>query len=278
MHLKIVHTTRYDYEEQVAASYNEVRLSPLTQDGQLVTQNRVEVTPKPWTYSYRDYWGAQVTAFEVLEPHQALTVTGASIVHTSGAPSRHSTVTWEQLAEAADGLADYLMILDRARLPAELLEIVAGIRADSPTPADAVEAICELIHREVSYRPRTTDVGAGAADAWAARSGVCQDIAHLAIGCLRAMAIPTRYVSGYLHPDAEPELGVPIKGESHAWIEWWSGEWRGYDPTNRVEPGERHVAVAKGRNYDDVRPVAGVYTGGGGASRMSVTVEITRLP
>jgi transglutaminase-like putative cysteine protease len=276
MHLRIVHTTRYDYEEQVAASYNEVRLSPLTQGGQLVTQNRVEVVPKPWTYAYRDYWGAQVTAFEVLEPHQSLTVTGASTVHTSPTASAGPSVTWEELEAAADGLADYLMILDRARLPEDLLDRVAAVRAASATPSLAVEAICGLIHGEVAYRPGTTDVASGAADAWVRRSGVCQDIAHLAIGSLRAIGVPARYVSGYLHPAVEPEVGRPTSGESHAWIEWWSGEWRGYDPTNRVEPGERHVAVAKGRNYDDVRPVAGVYTGGGG-SRMTVTVEITRL-
>lgn len=278
MHLKIVHTTHYEYDDQVAASYNEVRLSPLTQGGQLVTQNRVEVTPKPWTYAYRDYWGAQVTAFEVLEPHQTLTVVGASIVHTTPTPRTVPAASWQDLADASDALADYLMILDRARPPRDLMEQVEAIRGEHAEPAGAVDALCELIHREVEYRPGTTDVASGAADAWARRSGVCQDIAHLAIGCLRAIGIPARYVSGYLHPDLEPEVGRVISGESHAWIEWWSGAWHGYDPTNRIEPGERHVAVAKGRNYDDVRPVAGVYTGGGGGSRMAVTVEITRLP
>ena len=278
MHLRIVHTTGYDYDEQVAAYYNEARLIPMTQPGQLVTQSRVDVSPKPWTYGYRDHWGTQVTAFEVLDPHGALTVVGTSTVHTRPPETSPGGVTWDALAAAADQWSDYLQILDRARPPEDLLERIVCLRDSAETPAGAAAAVCALIHAEVAYRPGTTGVEADAALAWEQRSGVCQDIAHLAVGCLRALGIPSRYVSGYLHPDLEPAVGLPARGESHAWVEWWDGAWTGYDPTNAVVPGERHVVVATGRNYDDVRPLAGVYTGGGAASRMFVSVEITRLP
>jgi transglutaminase-like putative cysteine protease len=121
-----------------------------------------------------------------------------------------------------------------------------------------------------------TGVNSTARDAWPARSGVCQDIAHVALGVLRAAGIPARYVSGYLHPDPTAPIGQPVIGESHAWVEWYSGEWRGYDPTNLVEIGESHVYVGHGRDYGDVAPLRGVYAGPS-ASELFVEVEVTRL-
>lgn len=277
MHLRVVHTTGYTYDEPVVASYNEARLTPLTLRRQLVTQSRVDVTPAPWLYSYRDHWGSEVTAFEVLDAHHALTVVATSIVHTNPPAVPAPGTSWEAVAAAADELSEFLHILDRARPPADLVELIGPFR-ELATPAEAAAAVCDLIQREVAYRAGTTGVGTDAALAWAQRSGVCQDIAHLTVGCLRTLGIPARYVSGYLHPDKEPQIGIPAIGESHAWVEWWDGAWTAFDPTNREVPGERHVMVAAGRNYDDVRPLGGVYAGGGTGSTMFVTVEITRLP
>lgn len=278
MHLKIVHTTGYEYDEPVTASFNEARLTAQTQPSQFVTQVRLDVTPKPWSFGYRDHWGSQVTSFEVQEAHSSLNVVATTVVHTNPPYPFVDALTWADLERVTDEYAEFLMILDRARPPAELLDLVLPIRESAATPAEAVRKICALIHREVEYVPGSTHVHAHAADAWEQRKGVCQDIAHLAIGCLRSLGIPTRYVSGYLHPNREPEVDLTVAGESHAWIEWWDGGWRGYDPTNATVPGERYVVVATGRNYDDVRPLSGVYTGGGVESHMFVTVEITRLP
>jgi transglutaminase-like putative cysteine protease len=104
---------------------------------------------------------------------------------------------------------------------------------------------------------------------------VCQDIAHVAIGALRAAGIPARYVSGYLHPSEDPAIGETVVGESHAWVEWFCGSWHGFDPTNLLEIGERHVQVGRGRDYSDVAPLRGIYAGPNG-SRLFVEVEITR--
>jgi transglutaminase-like putative cysteine protease len=82
-------------------------------------------------------------------------------------------------------------------------------------------------------------------------------------------------VSGYLHPSPEPVVGETVVGESHAWVEWFCGSWHGYDPTNRMEIGDRHVRVGHGRDYTDVAPLRGVYAGPT-ASELFVTVEITR--
>lgn len=99
----------------------------------------------------------------------------------------------------------------------------------------------------------------------------------MSIALLRAAGIPARYVSGYLHPCGEQAaIGETVRGESHAWIEAWLGDWWGYDPTNDIPFGARHVVVARGRDYADVPPLKGVYSGGGSQS-LGVVVEVTRL-
>jgi len=142
-------------------------------------------------------------------------------------------------------------------------------------PAEAARAICDWVHEKVEYMSGVTGVHTTAAEAWQDQRGVCQDIAHLALGALRTAGIPARYVSGYLHPVPDAQIGETVAGESHAWVEWFDGGWRGYDPTNAIEIGDRHVIVGRGRDYTDVPPLRGVYAGPA-SSRLFVTVEITR--
>ena len=106
--------------------------------------------------------------------------------------------------------------------------------------------------------------------------GVCQDMAHLTVSLLREVGLPARYVSGYVHPMAAAGPGDEMEGESHAWVEYWVGQWVGCDPTNLAQVGERHVVVAAGRDYGDVPPLKGIYRGAPN-SRMQVTVTVTRL-
>lgn len=278
MQLRIDHVTGFEYDGLVSASYNEARMTPQSAAHQSVTHSTVEVAPHPWAHSYRDYWGTMVTAFEVLAPHRELTVTATSVVRTEPAPVRDSgaTTTWDDLAVPDDDLAEFLTLSDRVWPPEDLAGRTAALVADGATPADVADEVFRLVHDEVEYRPGSTDVHAEAATAWRQRSGVCQDIAHLAIGALRAAGVPCRYVSGYLLPNPDPVVGEETHGESHAWLEWWADGWHAFDPTNDLPPGERHVVVASGRDYVDVRPLSGIYTGAG-TSRMFVDVRITRL-
>ena len=128
----------------------------------------------------------------------------------------------------------------------------------------------------MAYQPGSTGVQTSAAEAWKLRQGVCQDIAHVTLSLLREAGIPSRYVSGYLHPKKEPVVGDTVEGESHAWVEAWLGSWWGFDPTNGIPAGPRHVVVARGRDYTDLPPLKGVYAGGGLQS-LGVTVAVTRL-
>jgi hypothetical protein len=112
-----------------------------------------------------------------------------------------------------------------------------------------------------------------AAESWDARTGVCQDVAHLTLLLVREMGVPARYVSGYLLPRPQTEVRQTVVGESHAWIEAWTGGWWGYHPTNDMQIENWHVWVAGLRRR---APLKGIYSDGTAAA-LDVTVNVTRL-
>jgi transglutaminase-like putative cysteine protease len=143
-------------------------------------------------------------------------------------------------------------------------------------PDEAAAAISARVREHVTYMPGATGVRTNAQEAWDKGQGVCQDMAQLTVALLRAAGLPARYVSGYLHPDVHAEPGRTAVGQSHAWVEYWAGSWIPLDPTSGADVGERHVVVARGRDYTDVPPLKGLYHGPP-ESDMEVTVEVTRL-
>jgi len=278
MQLRVVHATRFDYDGKAVASYNQARLTPVTTAEQIVVHTRLEVTPKPWTYDYRDYFGTAVTAFEVVDPHDTMTVTASSTVHVSRTPVPPASVTWAELAERelADRWVEYLTVRDPVTPPEDFARRAGEIAAGAELPGQAARQLCDLVTEEVQYVAGATHVHTKATETWQQRAGVCQDMAHLALGGLRSIGIPARYVSGYFHPSPEPEVGVPVAGASHAWVEWWDNGWHPFDVTSSLEPDDRYVVLATGRDYDDVKPVSGIYSGAA-TTGMHVTVELTRL-
>jgi transglutaminase-like putative cysteine protease len=139
-----------------------------------------------------------------------------------------------------------------------------------------VLATAKWVHSELQYVRGTTGVHSSGLDALEEGKGVCQDFAHLTLILLRSMGIPARYVSGYLHPNPDAAIGEAVEGESHAWIQAWTGSWWNYDPTNDTEINEQYISVGFGRSYDDVTPLKGIYLGQG-SSDLDVVVEMTRL-
>ena len=276
MQLRIKHTTGYHYEKGAVASYNEARMTPMTTSEQYVLRSRLEISPTPWSYEYRDYWGTTVTSFEVHDPHQDLTVVSTSIVDTPDSMPEPHGVGWDALDAVQDEWCEYLVLSDWVAPSPDLLAALAPLRAEAATPTDYAQAVMSFLHSRIAYVPGSTEVTTTAADAWTEQTGVCQDFAHLTLGALREARIPARYVSGYLHPSPDPVVGDEVAGESHAWIEWWDGEWIGWDPTNAIATGPRHVVVAKGRDYADSPPLRGIFSTSGG-SELFVGVEITRL-
>jgi len=273
--LRIRHVTGFTYEGQAHASYNEARLTPMTLPWQVTLFSQVEVHPAASTYRYYDYWGTLVTAFDLQRQHGELKVVSSSLVETD-TPPPVTPAGWETLAAAADEHAELLAPTQRTSISAELVDVAAGLGGPAAEPAEAAAAIADFVRAEVAYVPGSTGVQTSAQEAWNLRKGVCQDIAQLTVALLRTRGIPARYVSGYLHPKRDAEIGQTVAGQSHAWVEWWCGDWVGHDPTNGVPVGPQHVAVARGRDYDDVAPLKGVYHGPT-SSAIAVTVEVTRV-
>ncbi len=276
--LRIEHVTGFEYRGDVSASYNEARMLPGTTDSQFVLSSSLEIDPQTSVNSYVDYFGTRVSAFDVLSGHSHLTITARSLVEVRPRPFEHVGISWDRLrAEAARAIetVEQLGQTGRTQPHEEVAEIAASIASRHDDPGRAAHDICMAVGDAMEYVQGVTGVHSTATEAWGERKGVCQDIAHVAIGALRSVGIPARYVSGYLHPQPGAEVGALVTGESHAWVEWFAGEWTGFDPTNNLEVGDRHVLVGRGRDYGDVPPLRGVYAGPF-TGQLHVRVSITR--
>lgn len=275
--LGVRHATGYRYDGEVTASYNEVRLSPVTTSRQTALDARIEVSPATRLTRYHDYWGTLVHAFDLHVAHRDLVVTGRSVVETSGRPDPGPALRWSDLDSVADRRCEFLLPSPFVPDDPELAELAAELRGANPDPRAAVAVALATVADRLVYERGSTTVSTTAPEAWHRRRGVCQDFAHVSLGVLRAMGVPARYVSGYLHPDPDAEPGQEVSGESHAWLEAWLGGWEALDPTGSdMVVAQRHVVVAWGRDYSDVPPLKGIFSGASSPAPL-VTVELVRM-
>jgi transglutaminase-like putative cysteine protease len=264
MKLEIEHTTRYRYSGPIAETVMEVRLQPMDGLGQRCLQFELEVSSGIEPRTYRDGYGNNVHYFNLVRPHTGLSVTGRSVVETG---RDLDSDPGEELVH------DFL----RYRSP---VKDVPGVRelarnhpiADASSGPAVEQALDELtlsISRDFAYDRAVTNVYSAVDDVLALRAGVCQDFAHLFIAVARAMGLPARYVSGYIH---QPRASGDSSGQSapgsvatasHAWAEAWvpGWGWVGYDATHPVRTSEHHVRLAVGRDYSDAAPTRGIYVG-----------------
>jgi transglutaminase-like putative cysteine protease len=146
-----------------------------------------------------------------------------------------------------------------------LADAAADLRSRYPNQRELAEAIAHYVHTHVTYTKGVTDVFTTAATAFAQRRGVCQDFAHIAVSIARSAGLSARYVSGHL-------LG---EGATHAWVEFLVNDRKTgpatltLDPTYDTPTNFRYVVVAIGRDYDDVPPTSGVYSGRGSGTLFS---------
>jgi transglutaminase-like putative cysteine protease len=274
---RIVHKTSIGYDKRATASYNELRMTPVTEPGQSTLENRLRVRPMTWSHVYRDYWGAHVTAMEAIGDHSSLDVEATSTVERSNSVPLPTGGTWTDLTDPRllDHLNEFITVTERTEPGDELVDLAREARRPR-APRDTAYRVVEIVRDRMTYRTGVTNVHSSAQQAWSEGRGVCQDFAHVTIGALRSLGMPARYVSGYLAPKREAEVGETSKGESHAWVEFWDGDWVPFDPTNGVFVGLDHVVVVRGRDYADVQPFKGVYTGAA-ESTLKVEVSFTRL-
>ncbi|OBK77282.1 transglutaminase family protein [Mycobacterium sp. 1274761.0] len=275
--MRVVHSTGYAYKSPVTASFNEARLTPRSDSRQNVILNRVETVPPTRSYRYVDYWGTAVTAFDLHAPHTELEVTSSSVVETDKGEFPDEKVSWDDLTSEAviDGFDEVLSPTHYTPVSKRIARVGRKI-AKEHDPFEAVVAAANWVRSELDYVAGTTGVHSSGLDALREGKGVCQDFAHLTLILLRSMGIPARYVSGYLHPKRKAPIGDTIDGQSHAWIQAWTGGWWHYDPTNDTDINEQYVSVGVGRDYSDVSPLKGIYSGEG-STDLDVVVEITRL-
>jgi transglutaminase-like putative cysteine protease len=224
--LLIRHRTGFRYGDDVEASFNEVRMTPLTADGQLLISHSLEIHPSASVQTYDDYWGAHVEAFDVHVPHRVLEIVATSTVHTPPMPDTVIDTTWQTVHSAGvqDRYAELLARTSYVDDPTvdERGGIVEAMRS-AESPREAALLAMSATRDRISYAAGVTNVSTTAAQAWQSQQGVCQDFTHTMLSLLRGAAIPARYVSGYLHTE-EPAPGETVLGESHAWVEYWDGE------------------------------------------------------
>jgi transglutaminase-like putative cysteine protease len=287
MKFHIVHTTRYTYSQPVSLCHNEAHVRPRNFELQDCLETRIDIDPPPARYDERaDYFGNPVVYFSVQVPHDRLTVTAANTVQRRAARSldHEASMAWDQIAAhlrtagSVAALAAREFVLDSPLVgthPDLVAFALSSFTAGRPL-LSAVHDLNRRIHREFVYDRSFTTVSTPLLDVLEQRRGVCQDFAHLAIGCVRSLGLPARYVSGYLE-SAPPPGQERLRGAdaSHAWFSVYDPDagWVDFDPTNDQLVGDRHVTTAWGRDYADVTPLKGVVFGGG-AHTLEVAVEL----
>jgi len=290
MKYRLTHTTTYTYDKPVSDSLGVAHLVPRTLPWQQVTDYAVQVSPSPTDQAVdTDYYGNQVTYFQVTSPHEQLVVEGVGEVevlvpvHAEEALER----SWESLRPLLDPSLPGAWSATDFALASALVDQTDGAReyaVESFTPGRPIgEAATDLMHRmhaDFDYDRTATTVTSTVADILDRRAGVCQDFAHLMLACLRSQGLPARYVSGYLSTFPPPGKARVVGADaSHAWVEVWLGgdAWLALDPTNDQWAGDRYVTVAWGRDYGDVPPLKGVIFTEAKRSTMRVAVDVDPL-
>lgn len=288
---RVTHITTYDYTEPVSLCQNVAHLAPRAAAGQTCLDTSLAITPWPTVLVDQiDYFGNPATFFAVQEPHRQLTLTALHHVDVGvrAAVDPAKTPAWETVRDqlrvdrSPEVLAGAEFVFDSRYIHAspEFLEYARlSFTASRPLLAAALD-LTTRIHAEFEYDPRSTTVATALTEVFKKRHGVCQDFAHLQIACLRSLGLAARYVSGYLSTEPPPGC-VPLVGSdaTHAWLSIFcpGTGWVDLDPTNDQIPGEGHILLAWGRDYDDVSPVKGVVLGGG-QHAVNVAVHVERLP
>jgi transglutaminase-like putative cysteine protease len=281
---EVTHRTDYRYAAPVSASYGKAHLLPRDTPTQTCRRAEVRFDPLPDDRSeHLDSFGNRTMNFTILQPHTTLSVTGISVVEVVDppTPSLLGNQPWEHAATGAAAEAvEFRLDSPRVAASAELAEFAAPSFAPGRPIADAVADLVHRIKTGFEYVPGATTVTSTIDELMASRQGVCQDFAHLAIGCLRSVGLAARYVSGYLETDPPPgQERVAGADQSHAWASVYvpGDGWVDVDPTNDRYVNDRYVTTAWGRDYGDVPPIEGVIFTDGRQQGMKVTVDVVPL-
>lgn len=282
MYYSIRHLTKFHYDKAVSESIMETRMHPRSDANQRCLTFQLSVTPRCRVFSYRDHLANQVHHFDIPGGHRQLVIVAEALVEVqpqAPLPDSLPPSAWAELDDLVHG-GDFWEML----LPSEFANPTAELKALAATldvqrrddPLSVLHRLNRQIYEYFAYKPNQTSADSPIDEALTARAGVCQDFAHIMIALVRSeLRIPCRYVSGYLY---HGEQGTDRSDDTatHAWVEAFLPElgWVGFDPTNNLSTGERHVRTAIGRDYADVPPTHGIFRGRT-EGQLTVAVRVT---
>ena len=287
---RVRHSTIYTYDDDVEACYERGFLRPLETWSQQVVSNQVDVSPEPDVITQHvDHFGNHSFYVEVRSTHRELVVSKTAFVDVAWPRPVLESLNAFTVAEAAVRVeqeadpveyAEYLLPSDLVELGPEVLAYAESILAPDRPLGDALIGLYSTIYRDFKYELGATSVRTTLPELLELRKGVCQDFAHLAVGCLRSVGLPARYVSGYV--ETSPPPGQPkLEGSdaSHAWtsVRVPGGEWIDLDPTNDHFADSRYIVTAWGRDFRDVSPLKGVVYTESKKSKLEVKVDVFRV-
>jgi transglutaminase-like putative cysteine protease len=289
MAYEVTHRTEYRYPSTVSSSFGEIIMLPRDLPGQACVRSELVIDPAPHDLRQRiDFFGNRVAYFAVLAPHTRLSVTATSLVRVHGRLAEASPaleIGWEQARDQlrADTVGELLearqFVLDSplVTLSEQLAEYAAPSFPPGQPVLAAVTDLASRIYRDFEFLPGATEVKTTIDEVFARRAGVCQDFAHVAIGCLRSLGLAARYVSGYLETRPPPgKARIAGADVSHAWVSAFvpGAGWVDVDPTNDQLVNDRYVTTAWGRDYTDVPPLKGVIFTEGDVQDLRVSVDV----
>lgn len=281
MYYSIRHLTKFLYSNPVSESLMETRMHPRSDQNQRCLTFHLSVSPRCRVFSYRDHLANHVHHFDIPGMHGQLVIVAESLVEVQQAvypPASVSPDAWEKL-DAIVEQGDYWEMLFPSKFtePTPALDDLARHldvrRRDDPLTV--LHQLNRQVYEYFDYRPKSTKVDSPIDLALDNKAGVCQDFAHIMIALVRSkLQIPCRYVSGYLfHSESDHDRSV--SSATHAWVEALIPElgWVGFDPTNWLMAGDRHIRTAIGRDYADVPPTHGIFRGRAN-SELTVAVQV----
>lgn len=276
----IRHLTHYLYTGKVVDSANQIKLYPVRDDRQRVTEHTVEISQNPAVHVIHDYFGNKTGFFTLIHPHSELYIENrmaVEIVNTPLATLQSATEVWQHLQQPETQLLYHPFLkAEQAKMQQEIHDVVQQWVSFQDHPLESIARLSDFIYQHFTYKKGVTTIETRVDELWKLKAGVCQDFAHLLLYMLRLVNIPCRYISGYICPGSSEWRG---EGATHAWAEAWMPDtgWVGIDPTNKCLAGERHVRLANGRNFSDCTPVKGTYRGAV-EHLLEVTVQFSTTP
>lgn len=255
MRITVAHQTHYRYETPVKGVVQILRLTPRNHEGQFVIDWRIEVSRDCRIEPQEDAFGNLTHSFSAEGPFSDLTVSIEGIVETQDT----SGIIRDAIERFPTAL--YLRETDLTDPKAPIRDFARGIHAAHASDLDRLHALLHAVHDDFTYDTDPTQAATTAAEAFALKRGVCQDLTHVFIAAARAMDIPARYIGGYFHRVD----GVVQQEAGHAWAEAFVEGlgWIGFDPANGLCVTDSHIRVAAGLDYLGAAPVRGSRTGGG---------------